>query len=398
MRIVRCLFRSHYPKLLGTLQLLALFASAAFLCPQSAVGQQPALRKLTLAQVEQLVSNDVPDSTMHVAIESRGLAFAATPAILDSLRAKGAGPLTLAAVEEFSAKPSPVDATARTQPTPSRPQPTIASTGSPKVRVESQESASSTSQTSTVRYIKVLPNSPVDHEDKPLATNDLGLLHVVLQSINKVTTANQPSSIHVTLVFTSRDNQNPMGIAVNGENANRFVADFEPLRAHVMDDRGDVWNLLPSGLRGMGFVRVGVHGRNGLEAYAPMEVGRLLRLSDDLGRYNDDPSDGYYANADSCGNGGCNMTFDSRYGNTSPQKFFPYTGNKFLSGYTTTLGVWQSLTVTMNFVPQPGASDNGQLGSFKFQCEIVVGTVGPDGKRDYQLHNLTFDMSSQPAN
>jgi hypothetical protein len=62
-------------------------------------GQQQVVPKLTLSQVQELVSSGVPDSTMSNQIQKRGLAFAPTPAILESLRAKGAGPLTLEAVE-----------------------------------------------------------------------------------------------------------------------------------------------------------------------------------------------------------------------------------------------------------------------------------------------------------
>jgi protein-export membrane protein SecD len=67
--------------------------------PLPGLGQQPVLPKLTLVQVEQRVVHGVPDSTMAGQIQRRGLAFAVTPAILDALQRKGAGPQTLAAIQ-----------------------------------------------------------------------------------------------------------------------------------------------------------------------------------------------------------------------------------------------------------------------------------------------------------
>jgi TonB family protein len=83
---------------LGAVCLSIFFLVAAALWCRS-LAAQPAVPKLTLAQVEQLVSSHVPDSTMRVQIQSRGLAFTPSAAIVESLRAKGAGPLTLAAIE-----------------------------------------------------------------------------------------------------------------------------------------------------------------------------------------------------------------------------------------------------------------------------------------------------------
>jgi hypothetical protein len=84
--------------MLGTARLVVILALAVFLVSHSAAAQQPVVPKLTLSQVEGLVSNHVPDLTMQTQIQRRGLAFAPTPAIVESLRAKGAGPLTLAAI------------------------------------------------------------------------------------------------------------------------------------------------------------------------------------------------------------------------------------------------------------------------------------------------------------
>jgi TonB family protein len=86
---------------------LVFLAVAVIFWPQNVAGQQPAVPKLTLAQVEQLVSNHVPDSTLSTQIQRRGLAFTPNPALIESLRAKGAGPLTLAAIEASASKTPP---------------------------------------------------------------------------------------------------------------------------------------------------------------------------------------------------------------------------------------------------------------------------------------------------
>jgi hypothetical protein len=86
---------------------LAFLAIALFFWSHEAKGQQPVVPKLTLAQIEQLVEHSVPDSTLSSQIQKRGLAFASNPAIVESLRAKGAGPLTLAAIEASDSKAPP---------------------------------------------------------------------------------------------------------------------------------------------------------------------------------------------------------------------------------------------------------------------------------------------------
>lgn len=61
--------------------------------------QQSPIPKMTLSQVQDLIAHKVPDSTMSAQLQRRGLAFTPSPAIVESLRAKGAGPLTLSAVQ-----------------------------------------------------------------------------------------------------------------------------------------------------------------------------------------------------------------------------------------------------------------------------------------------------------
>ena len=240
-------------------------------------------------------------------------------------------------------------------------------------------------------------SSPNYVEDNPLATKDLGPLRVVLKSVAEVAPGGQRRGLQVLIEFTNRDTQNSIMVAINGQAQNQYSQAPVGLRTHVLDDQGGVWNLLPSGLYGIGSVRVGVHGRHGEDEYNPSEIGRLLQLRDGLGRDTDDPTDGFYANADSCGEGGCNSTFDSRYGNTSPRKFFPFSGNRFVSGSTTSIEYGQTASVTMNFVPQTSGPDYGPMISFQFQSEIVVCVLEAGMKRSYSLHNLTFNIASQPA-
>jgi len=79
---------------------LFILVVALLLSPFRSFGQQPALQELTLSQIEGLVSHGVPDSTLHTAIMTRGLAFTPTAAILEALRAKGAGPLVMSDIGE----------------------------------------------------------------------------------------------------------------------------------------------------------------------------------------------------------------------------------------------------------------------------------------------------------
>ena len=87
---------------LSVLLLLAFYA--LILSPSATLSQQPAVQKFTLDQIEGLIVHNVPDATLSNQIRLHGLAFAPSPAILDELSAKGAGPLTLAAIQAFVSK------------------------------------------------------------------------------------------------------------------------------------------------------------------------------------------------------------------------------------------------------------------------------------------------------
>lgn len=78
---------------------VAFLAATLALSPPGTHGQKSAVQKLTVSQIEQLVSHGVPDSTMATQIRRHGLAFKPTPEILKALQAKGAGPLTIEAIQ-----------------------------------------------------------------------------------------------------------------------------------------------------------------------------------------------------------------------------------------------------------------------------------------------------------
>jgi hypothetical protein len=99
MKIGHFFLCSHRLQCLGAARVVVFLLVAIILLPLNAGAQKSALPKLTLTQVEDLVSHHVPDSTMRTEIQRRGLAFVPNPAIVESLRSKGAGPLTLETIE-----------------------------------------------------------------------------------------------------------------------------------------------------------------------------------------------------------------------------------------------------------------------------------------------------------
>jgi TolB-like protein len=242
--------------------------------------------------------------------------------------------------------------------------------------------------------------------DKPIATKDIGSLRVTLTSVLRVGDGNGPDRVRWTFVFENREARKPIVVAANAEEHDdersgglriESASSTVPLRSSVVDDRGGSWKISSSRLGGIAFVRVGVHGRHGGESYSPMEIARLLRLRDQLGRETDDPSDGITAQATSMGEGGSNTTFGGGR-NTSPTQFFPYRGNRFVSGATTSIEPAQSTTVTMDFRREQNglASGSGPV-VFHFSSEIVVGVGDHATPRSYSLHNLTFDRVSVPS-
>ena len=233
----------------------------------------------------------------------------------------------------------------------------------------------------------------------PIAVRDFGSMRVSLKSVATVRLNGPGPAIRISFELSNRETNRTLLVAINGEGQNRNFPTGDRLRSSLQDDRGGVWNLHSSNLSGLGFVNVGVHGRSGQDVYSSSEVARLLQLRDNLGRDTDDPSDGYYANADSCGEGGCNVTFGSGSGITSTRKFFQYSGNTFISGSPTLIEPGQSAIVTMTFVPQSGETIYGSTpSSFQYHCEFVMGFEDGRSRNSYSLQNLIFDRISLPAN
>jgi hypothetical protein len=221
-----------------------------------------------------------------------------------------------------------------------------------------------------------------------IAVRDLGRLRITLQSVLPVTTSDG-NALRWTLTFLNRDARAPINVALNAQGWDEAIDDrardhrhTAPVRASIVDSDGGWWTLLPSGVGNVGVVRAGVHGSHGSEPYSPTEIARLLRLRDQLGRTTDDPADGITTRADSIGEGGSNVTFGGGRV-TSPEQFFRYRGNAFLTGTTSTLDPGQSTTVTLTFVSS-GRSSNPEWA--ELECEIVAGM-----NRDYTLHTLHFD-------
>ncbi|HUP59939.1 MAG TPA: FlgO family outer membrane protein [Thermoanaerobaculia bacterium] len=236
-----------------------------------------------------------------------------------------------------------------------------------------------------------------------IATKDLGPLRVTLKSVLPVrrnTRSGYPANgIMCTFDVMNREARQPVVVAVN---ANAWEEDNWPrgrqsvaLRAGLLDERGGVWTMSSVGLGGIGFVRAGVHGRDGREAYAATEIVRLLRLRDDLGRDSDDPADGT-SDSNSAPLGGRVRGYPEPGDTTPRQTFFPWQGNRFISGATTAIEPGASITVTMTF-EQEGGQPTTAPTFFQFDSEIVVGVGQAGTKRSYALHTLSFDRISMPA-
>jgi protein-export membrane protein SecD len=102
MMIYLLLSSRRWSARIRTFCLLLIFAHVVSFSPVIVLSQQSAPQKLSLSQIEGLVSHGVPDSTMADQIQRRGVAFAVTSAVLDALQRKGAGPQTLAAIQAMA--------------------------------------------------------------------------------------------------------------------------------------------------------------------------------------------------------------------------------------------------------------------------------------------------------
>lgn len=240
--------------------------------------------------------------------------------------------------------------------------------------------------------------------NKAIATKDLGALRVHLKSILPLSDDGRDANgVRLTFELTSREARVPIVVAMNAEAPEEkrgggvsfgSARTAIPLRATLADDRGGRWTTSTTNLGGISFVRAGVHGEKGREIYAATEIATLLRKRDELGRETDDPADGVMARAESRGEGGSNVKFGGGRV-TSPERFFRFRGNRFVSGSLTTIEPGQSLTATIDFHRR---GHTGTVPTFvQFNSEIVVG-VGDRGRpKSYSLHTLTFDRIGFPG-
>jgi curli biogenesis system outer membrane secretion channel CsgG len=234
-----------------------------------------------------------------------------------------------------------------------------------------------------------------------IATKEVGSLRVVLKSVlpMKLNDRNGQSTngMKCTLEFINRDARRPLVVALNAEawrdfveSHNQYSTSITPLRSSMLDDRGAVWTLSAGDLGGLGFVRVGVHGRLGQEMYSASEIVKLLQVRDQIGKDEDNPSDG---------TSDINALPYATYcvPPCSPATFFPFKGNRFVSGSTTTIEPGQSITATMSFHQEAGLTPSSARATFfQLNSEIVVAVAEGSTQKSYSLHNLTFDRVSMP--
>jgi TolB-like protein len=224
-----------------------------------------------------------------------------------------------------------------------------------------------------------------------IMTKDLGPLRVTLKSVLPVArnARTRTNGIMYTFEFLNREARKAITVALNAhalpDDAWARHQSVVPLRAGLLDERGGTWTLSSTGLGGMSFVRAGVHGLDGREAYSPTEIIRLLRMRDALGRDHDDPTDG---TSDTAGRVSGYLLPGEK-----PQTFFPFEGNRFISGSMIGIEPGETITVTMTF-DQEGPT-SGAASTFHLNCEIAVG-LG-QVPRSYALHNLSLGGVSMPA-
>lgn len=239
---------------------------------------------------------------------------------------------------------------------------------------------------------------------KAIATKDIGVLRVHLKSILPLSDdGNDANGVRLTFELTSREARASIVVAMNAETPTEeggggvsfgYARSTIPLRATLADDRGGRWTTSTTDLGGISFVRAGVRGQNGQEIYAATEIATLLRKRDELGRETDDPADGVMARHDVGADGPTNVTFDTSRA-PSPEQFFRFRGNRFVSGSLTTIEPGQSVMATIDFRRRGHA---GAVPTFvQFNSEIVVGVGSRGTARSYSLHSLTFDRIGFPA-
>ena len=171
--------------------------------------------------------------------------------------------------------------------------------------------------------------------------------------------------IRCSFEFISRETQRTLSVAANAEPGRMgerpgYLAYYgkdigDSLRSSLIDERGGVWEVSTSSVKGIGVVGVGWR-------HNPAEIVSLLKQRDKdttgyLNRLSETPS---------------------------------------IFGSTTSIPPGQSARVTMEFLRESRASASGPTAQFfQLESEIVVG-VAVGANNSYALHNFSFDRVSMP--
>lgn len=223
-----------------------------------------------------------------------------------------------------------------------------------------------------------------------VASKDFDYLRVTLRTVEFVAPSGGRTagrSIRLVWEFQNREGQRSVLLALNGEPhqpGGRTEQFAPPLRASLLDDQGGGWGLSAGAVSGLGYVRAGVYGQHGGQVYSPADIARLLQLRDRLGRDDNDPSDGSRQRP---------AGWVTPYG-APPQSFYPFEGNRFISGTMTTVGPGRTVVVTTEFALGRGTS--GEPGSLQVNLEVVSGLAEPGGRPNYSLRNVVFDKVLLP--
>lgn len=227
-------------------------------------------------------------------------------------------------------------------------------------------------------------DNPSYHPAPVIAFKDLGALRVGLKAVRSMRLPGRYGrdslGIRCSFEFTNRDTRSPVRVAANAESRYADSRYGEVLRWNLVDDRGERWTITSRTMSGLGYVRAGVHGKWS-EPYDPSEIARLLRLREELGRDQDDPSDGT--------TDGSGFVTGYNTSNEPPRTFFQFKGNRFISGATTEIKPAGTMVVTMDFESESGRDLVPRF--IQLTGELVSGRVTASDKASYSLESVVFD-------
>ena len=210
-------------------------------------------------------------------------------------------------------------------------------------------------------------NGPNYQEATAIATRDIGPLRIVLKSVMPMKIPNvfgrSRLGVRCSFEIISRETQRTVSIAANAGAGTGTFEMSQVLRSTINDDRGAIYKLAASSVKGIGVVGVGYRNWSG-PSYNPTEIPALLTKQDET------RSDR-----------GADDRFPFIYG--SPTQLLP-----------------GSITrVTMEFLQGDLEAAAGPPPTFfQVDSELVIGISGTEGgKKTYSLHNLTLDRVAWPV-